>query len=148
MSSEIEIHRAPYISNVLIFIIIIGILAALVIPRVVNNPKRTIQAEAKKILTQVYLAEEEFKKNNPAGAYWIPESEDRIADKKNIGAFLKIGVLIPPDAKYQYSIEGNETSYRAYAILAYPKPEDGLFRDGWVLDFDGHIKAFVEDIGQ
>ena len=56
----------------MIVVVIIGILAAMAIPRFMAASTKTKQSEAKLILKQIYVNERTWIQQSPTSTYWIP----------------------------------------------------------------------------
>jgi len=103
-----------------VVVAVVGILAALCIPRFLQFSDKAKQGEAKMVLKQIYTLETSFQ--SVQGHY----SED----------LSEVGVEVPPAAIYSYEIEvgadGEEFTATATANL-----DDDATMDIWSIDQDG-----------
>jgi prepilin-type N-terminal cleavage/methylation domain-containing protein len=87
--------------ELMIVVVIIGILAALAIPRFMTATTKSKQSEAKQILKQIYTMERAYRQSN--NTYWGQgTTADSLAANQN--NFATIGVNIPNGARYLYNI--------------------------------------------
>jgi len=87
--------------ELMIVVVIIGILAALAIPRFMTATTKSKQSEAKQVLKQIYTMERTYRQAN--NTYW---GQGTTADSlpANRNNFATIGVEVPQGARYQYNI--------------------------------------------
>jgi prepilin-type N-terminal cleavage/methylation domain-containing protein len=105
--------------ELMIVVVIIGILAALAIPRFMRTTTKAKQSEAKGILKQIYVMETAFKQ----------EKEHYTANKDSIG------VQIPSNARYTYTVDVADTIlFHAYASANL---DDDATLDIWTITQDG-----------
>jgi type IV pilus assembly protein PilE len=117
--------------ELMIVVVIIGILAALAIPRFMKASAKSKTTEAQLILKQIYTMERSYKQQ------FDEYSDDLVA----------IGVEIPPNAKYTYTIESADaTSFLAQADWAAPGLDDDDTPDTWTIDEDGTISHTSDDL--
>lgn len=110
--------------ELMIVVVIIGILAALAIPRFMSATVKAKQSEAKTILKQVYTLQRTYKQGSSAGLYAAD-----IAD---------LGFDAPPNAKYTYTISAADAA--SFTALATDNGSDAdLVNNVWSIDEDGAI---------
>jgi prepilin-type N-terminal cleavage/methylation domain-containing protein len=85
--------------ELMIVVVIIGILAALAIPRFMTATVKSKQSEAKGILKQIYTMERTYRQQN--NDYW---GAGLVATAAAPNVFAPIGVEIPLSAIYTYTI--------------------------------------------
>jgi len=116
--------------ELMIVVVIIGILAALAIPRFMYASARTKQAEAKGLLKQIYTTERSYYQEH--GTY----TEDIAA----------LGVEIMASAWYNYSIVSNGTDFVATAHAADPGIDEDPTPDTWTVNGLGVITCTSNDV--
>ncbi len=109
--------------ELMIVVVIIGILAALAIPRFMQATIKAKESEAKTILKQIYTLERTYRQQE--GAYTTV-----LAD---------IGFDVPTNSKYVYSVSAADgTSFTADAT---PDGTDSDLTLTWSIDEDGTITS-------
>jgi len=117
--------------ELMIVVVIIGILAALAIPRFMKASAKSKTSEAQLVLKQIYTMERTYKQQ------FDVYSADLNA----------IGVEVPPNAKYTYSIlAADATTFTAQADWAAPGIDDDATPDTWTIDQDGTILHTSNDL--
>ncbi|MFQ6032407.1 MAG: type IV pilin protein [Candidatus Zixiibacteriota bacterium] len=121
--------------ELMIVVVIIGILAALAIPRFMRATTKSKQSEAKQILKQIYVMERAYKQ----------EYDVYACDGEGAGAggsFDAIGVEIMDAARYSYTITADATSFTATATANL---DDDATEDTWTIDEDGDLQCTSND---
>jgi len=113
--------------ELMIVVVIIGILAALAIPRFMQATVKSRQSEAKGILKQVYTMERTFRQET--GAYSVDLNG--------------IGVEVPLNAEYAYAVALVGTGFLATATADL---DDDATIDTWTIDDDGTLTNTVNDV--
>jgi type IV pilus assembly protein PilA len=113
----------------MIVVMLIGIIAALAIPRFMNTTASTKQTEAKGILKQIYTLERTYFQEH--GTY-----TDDIA---------ALGVELMTQRWYTYSVVSTGTDFTATANAPDPGIDDDPAPDTWVVDGTGLITAVSDD---
>ena len=124
----------------MIVVVIIGILAALAIPRFMQATTKSKQSEAKTILKQIYVNERTYRQQSTINAYYIPGAAASAAAPD---AFSEIWVQIMSSAKYTFTITGDASSFTATATANLDT--DGAI-DTWTIDHDGRLLNTVNDV--
>lgn len=123
--------------ELMIVVVIIGILAAMAIPRWWKASERSRQSEAKLILKQIFTNEETYWQGG--AAYCIPAGA---ASAANPDAFAEIWVEIMGSALYTYSIQGDANSFTATATCNL---DADATIDTWTIDQDGTLTLVTDD---
>lgn len=119
--------------ELMIVVVIIGILAALAIPRFMTASTKSKQSEAKGILKQIYVMNRAYFQEN--GTY----TDD----------FNLLGVEVPDPAvsRYTYTIPtANATNFLAEAEAPDPGIDDDATVDKWSIDDTGLLWNDVNDV--
>lgn len=116
--------------ELMIVVIIIGVIAALVIPRFMNTSARSKQSEAQGILKQIYTLERTYFQEY--GVY---------TDDVNA-----LGMEIMADTWHQYTIEANGITFLATANSPDPGVDDDPTPDTWTVDGTGVIVCVSNDV--
>jgi prepilin-type N-terminal cleavage/methylation domain-containing protein len=120
--------------ELMIVVVILGILAAMAIPRFITVTSKAKQSEAKLILKQIYSNEriyfEQF------GEYWIPLG-GTIANQGNPFAFAEILVEVQNPALYDYELLGTPMTFTAWATANL---DDDPTIDEWSINDRGQLR--------
>ncbi|MFH1303944.1 MAG: prepilin-type N-terminal cleavage/methylation domain-containing protein [Planctomycetota bacterium] len=118
--------------ELMIVVVIIGILAALAIPRFMQATVKSKQSEVKGILKQIYTMERTYRQQN--GVY--------LACANN-AAFNAIGVEIPVSALYGYSVALAGTGFTATGTVNL---DDDAAMDTWTINDAGTLACTSDDV--
>ncbi|OGC77871.1 MAG: hypothetical protein A2145_01170, partial [candidate division Zixibacteria bacterium RBG_16_40_9] len=127
--------------ELMIVVVIIGILAALAIPRFMRATTKSKQSEAKQILKQVYTMQHAYRQEKDV--YWITAS---VASAAAPAAFSSIGVDIGASARYSYSIASTDagaTNFTATATSGIL--DDDATVDTWTITQAGTLTVTSDD---
>jgi len=127
--------------ELMIVVVIIGILAALAIPRFMRATTKSKQSEAKNILKQVYAMERAYRQEKDV--YWIPAGA---ASAATPNAFGQIGIEIMASARYTYTItstDGGATDFTATGTSAIL--DDDVKVDTWTINDQGILACTSDD---
>ena len=127
MFSKFHNREGFTLIELMIVVVIIGILAALAIPRFMQATVKSRQSEAKGILKQVYTMERTFRQET--GAYSV-----------DLNA---IGVEVPLKAEYANAVVLNGTGFTATATADL---DDDATIDTWTIDDDGTLTNTINDV--
>ena len=123
--------------ELMIVVVIIGILAALAIPRFMKSATKSKQSEAKQLLKQVYSMQRAYFMLN--GAYCL---NGVTADATTPNNFAIIHVDLMASARYLYTMTaaGNTFTCTATANL-----DDDATIDTWTIDGSGMLLNPIDD---
>ena len=124
--------------ELMIVVVIVGILAAMAIPRFMRVSTKSKQSEAKLILKQIYVNQQAYRQAGPS--YFLPAGPASAASRT---AFRDILIAIEPNAMYTYSIIGDATSVTATATSGV-LDEDPV-PDIWQIDQLGNLTCISND---
>lgn len=122
--------------ELMIVVVIIGILAALAIPRFMQATTRSKQSEAKQLLKQVYTMERTYRQAN--GLY----GDDGVTAVGG-GTFPVIGVEIMANAAYSYTIAA---TINTFICTATANLDDDARIDTWTIDQTGALINTINDV--
>lgn len=125
--------------ELMIVVVIIGILAAMAIPRFMRSATKTKQSEAKLILKQIYSNERTYRQQSMVNSYYIPAGP---ASTANPNALSAIWIEIMADAKYTYTIVGGANTFTATATANI---DDDPIIDTWEIDNTGVLVNRIND---
>lgn len=126
--------------ELMIVVVIIGLLAAMAIPRFMQAGAKTKQSEAKLILKQIYVNERTYRQQSMANSYYIPAGPASAANPNTLNA---IWIEIMTDAKYTYTIVGGANAFTATATANI---DDDAAIDTWVIDNTGALVNTIDDV--
>ena len=138
-----KLHRSSKgftLIELMIVVVIIGILAALAIPRFMAATTKSKQSEAKQILKQIYVMERAYRQEYDT--YW---GNGISADAANPDNFARIGVQIMASARYTYSLVAGPNTFTATANVANPGLDDDATPDTWTMDQGGNLVCTSDD---
>lgn len=120
--------------ELMIVVVIIGILAALAIPRFMRATTKSKQSEAKGILKQIYVMEHAYRqdKDTYVAGSAIPG-----------GSIADIGVEIMSTARYSYVIVASTTIFTATATSGIL--DDDATTDVWTINQAGCLLCTTDD---
>lgn len=125
--------------ELMIVVVIIGILAALAVPRFMTATTKSKQSEVKGILKQVYTMERTYRQQN--NTYWGQGSN------ANAGApngFAPIGVEVPTTAIYSYTIT-TATATNLLVTGTCSILDDDATVDTWTINENGSMVCLSDD---
>lgn len=125
--------------ELMIVVVIIGILAALAIPRFSAATVKTRQGEAKLVLKNICTMQMTYRVESPTNAYF---TSGEVGSATNQNAFINLGVVIPQNALYSYTIVPSGAYYVATATADLDG--DG-YDDIWTIDQTGVLTPVQND---
>ncbi len=133
MFSKFQRNRKGFtLIELMIVVVIIGILAALAIPRFMTASTKSKQSEAKQILKQIYVMERAYFQEK--GVY--------IADLTTLG--VEVGVF--GSQRYGYTIVVTGPAFVATALAPDPGIDDDATTDEWTINESGNLINTVNDV--
>ncbi len=127
--------------ELMIVVVIIGILAALAIPRFMRATTKSKQSEAKQILKQVYTMEHSYRQEKDV--YWITGNTASAAAPT---AFADLGVEIMVSARYSYTITSTDAGATNFTATATSGVlDDDATVDTWTINQAGSLIVTSDD---
>lgn len=124
--------------ELMIVVVIVGILAALAIPRFMRAATKSKQSEAREILKQVYTMER---------AYFVENETYCLNGVTASGAaplaFASLAIEIMPPARYTYVI--TMAAPNQFTCTATANLDDDATVDTWIIDQSGVLQNTIDD---
>lgn len=125
--------------ELMIVVVIIGILAAMALPRFFQATTKAKQAEARTILKQVHTMQLSYR--NQYDMYW---GAGAVASAAAPNGFAVIGVDIEPNSRYTYTITvANGSAFSCVATSGLL--DDDPTTDDWLIDNWGNLVCTSDD---
>jgi type II secretory pathway pseudopilin PulG len=122
----------------MIVVVIMGLLAAMAIPRFMAANARTRQAEAREILKQVYVMQRAYRVE--FDTYW---GNGITANSLAGTAFSGINVEIMASAMYTYTMTAGPDAFTCTATCSVL--DDDATQDVWTMDQNGDLILLSDD---
>lgn len=126
--------------ELMIVVVIIGILAALALPRFMTSSTKSKQSEAKQYLKEIYTMQRTYLMEHETYAL-----NGAVADSVNTLAFINICVEIMLPARYSYSMVSTPATFTCTATANL---DDDPAVDTWVIDDSGLLRNTINDVAQ
>jgi prepilin-type N-terminal cleavage/methylation domain-containing protein len=125
-----------------VVVVIIGVIAALAIPRFMRSSAKTKQGEAQLILKQVYEMQRAYRQEMDT---YYPSDGSTIVVQPG-GSFDRLDVEVMSSARYSYSVTATRTSFVATAgSKAATGLDDDATLDIWTIDQTGKLTCVSDD---
>jgi type IV pilus assembly protein PilA len=123
--------------ELMIVVVIIGILAALAIPRFMRSTTKSKQSEAKQLLKQVYTMQRAYRQEY--NSYCL---DGAAASAAAPAAFARIGVDVMASARYTYTMAA---ALNTFSCTATANLDDDGTVDTWTIDQTGALVNSIDD---
>ena len=123
--------------ELMIVVVIIGILAALAIPRFMRSTTKSKQSEAKQLQKQIYTMQRAYRQE--FNAYCLSGAT---ASATAQTAFAQIGVDVMASARYSYAMAA---TVNTFTCTATANLDDDIAIDTWTINQTGALVNTIDD---
>ena len=128
--------------ELMIVLTIVGILAAMAIPRFMRTSTKTKQKEAQLLLKQIYTMERAYRQEYDT---YYPGNGGTVVVNPG-GIITRLDVEIMPSALYSYAVTSDRTSFTATAgSRGASGLDDDVTLDVWSIDQTGILTCVSDD---
>ncbi len=138
MFSRFHNRKGFTLIELMIVVVIIGILAALAIPRFMKATAKAKQSEAKQLLKQIYTMEHTYRQANTRYG-----DNGFVSVANQLSTATEIGVEIQSSAIYIYSIVAGQNAFTATAT---GNIDDDAQMDVWTITEAGVLDNTQNDV--
>ncbi len=124
--------------ELMIVVVIIGILAALAIPRFMTATTRAKQSEAKQLLKQIYTMQHAYRQGSNPPTY----GDNGVTIGPGGGNFSTIGVEVMTNNLYTYAMVAGVNTF---SCTATANLDDDATIDTWTVDQTGVVTCTIND---
>jgi prepilin-type N-terminal cleavage/methylation domain-containing protein len=123
--------------ELMIVVVIIGILAALAIPRFMRSTTKAKMSEARQLLKQIYTMQRAYRQEND-----VYTLNGITASNAAQNTFSPIGVEVGASARYSYLMAATANTFTCTATANL---DDDLVNDVWTINQDGTLTHVTDD---
>jgi len=123
--------------ELMIVVVIIGILAALAIPRFMRSTTKSKQSEAKQLLKQIYTMQHAYRQE--FNSYCL---NGVTASAAAPATFARLGVDIGSTARYSYAMVSAQNTFTCTGTANL---DDDATNDVWTIDDTGTLACTSDD---
>lgn len=125
-----------------VVIAVIGVLAAIAIPRFMRSSTKTKQSESQLILKQIYTMQRAYRQDKDT--YYPSDGSTVVVQPGD--SFGSLDVEVMPSSRYSYSITATRTSFVATAgSKSATGLDDDPASDVWTIDQTGTLTCVSDD---
>ena len=126
--------------ELMIVVVIIGILAALAIPRFMRSTTKSKQSEAKQLLKQIYTMQRAYRQE--FNSYCLNGVTASGLNAASQTAFARLGVDIMPASRYSYAMVAG---LNTFTCTATGNLDDDIANDIWTMNQAGTLACTNDD---
>jgi prepilin-type N-terminal cleavage/methylation domain-containing protein len=138
MFSTFHNRKGFTLIELMIVVVIIGILAALAIPRFMTATTRSKQSEAKQLLKQVYTMQHAYRQGSNPPTY----GDNGVTIAPGGGSFTNIGVEVMTNNLYTYALVAGAATFTCTATANL---DDDAAVDTWTINETGILTCTIND---